>query len=341
MWRGTLIGVTVVAILGAGLWLGGETVAADRLRQHIAQSPALDAASVTPLRSPEGMGLRLEAPAVGDARAGLALPWARLLLSPTSPTTLQLDLPPEGRLTLDGRVHDLTAGAAQALLSVAPLRGMVVDALHIEARDLRIDGMALARQIDLDLAMQRLGHDAPRPARASYDADIAIDGMAQAGLSQLGLQAGELPGDLSAQGVVRLWLDGPLRPGQARPPQLVGGQTDGLTLASGDLSARIVARLAADEAGFAQGRVALYTRDAGAIVDHMAELGLIPDGARLLLRAGLSQLGRAGFAQGDAPQPGPDFPEATGDELRLPLLFQDGQMFLGTVPLGPAPRLLP
>ncbi|MFN3524560.1 MAG: DUF2125 domain-containing protein [Paracoccus sp. (in: a-proteobacteria)] len=340
MLRGTLIGVAVIAALGAGVWLGGETLAADRLRQHIAQSPGMEAAAVTPLRSTDGMGLMLEAPILGDGLTGIALPWARLLLAPTALTTVQLDLPPESTLTLDGQPHALTATSTEASLGLSPLRRLAVNALTLAARDLRIDGLALAQMIDLDLVMQRLGHDSPRAARASYDADITLDGMSPAGLAQLGIAAGALPGDLSAQGVLRLWLDGPLQPGQARPARLIGGQTDGLILTSGDLSVRIVARLSPDAEGFAEGRVALYTGDAPAMIGHMAELGLIPDGAQLLIRAGLSQLGRAEFPQSDAPMPGPVFAPAASDELRLPLVFQDGQVFIGAIPIGPAPRLL-
>lgn len=341
MLRGTLIGVAVIAALGAGVWLGGETLAADRLRQQIAQSPEMDAAAVTALRSTEGMGLMLTQPVLGDARTGIALPWARLLVAPTALTTVQLDLPPEGLLTLDGQPHSLMAASTQASLGLSPLRGLAVSSLNLAARDLQIDGLPLAGLINLDLVMQRLGHDAPRAARAAYDAEIMLEGMAPAGLGQLGIAAEALPGDLSAQGALRLWLDGPLQPGQAQPARVIGGQTDGLILSSGDLSVRIVARLSPDAAGFAEGRVALYTGDAAAMIGHMAELGLIPDGARLLIRAGLDQLGRAEFPQDDAPMPGPDFASASGDELRLPLVFQGGQVFIGAIPIGPAPRLLP
>lgn len=350
MLRKALIGTVVVAALGAGLWLGGESLAADRLRAHIAQTPEIEAQSVTPLRSTAGMGLRIEGLSVGDINAGLALPWAVMRLHPLSPATLQLDLPPEATVVHGGLVHDLTAARREARLGLAPLSGMAVDSLDMALGGLAIDGTALAEEAGLTLSLARLGHDSPQAARAAYDARVAAQGITQEGLARLGLNLAALPGDLAAEGSMRLWLDGPLNAaspgaGASNPARIIGGRTEGVTLRSGDLSLRILARLVPDGQGYALGRVALYTTDARAIIDHLVELGVLPEAASLLALAGLDQLGRAEFSDETAGSElarvaAMAFPAATEGELRLPLEFRDGRAWLGQIPVGPAPRLL-
>ena len=50
--RGMVIGTGLVLALLAGGWLGAETLASNRVAALIAQDPALQAASVSPLRDP-------------------------------------------------------------------------------------------------------------------------------------------------------------------------------------------------------------------------------------------------------------------------------------------------
>lgn len=333
-----LTGLAVLGALVAGLWLGGETWAARRAAEAIAQSPQIEATSVTPLRRPDGFGLRLEAPVLQGPGAALSLPWAELSAAPTAPFTARLILPQAGQLQLPGASVVLAAAAPAARLTVAPLREMAVDAAHLSLDGLQLDGAPAAGPVRLDAALARLGHDAPRAAHAGYDLTLAAEDLSAGLLALLGLDARALPGPVSAQGAARLWLDAAPRLQEGAPaPRPVGFQTAGLDLASADLSVRVVGRLAADEAGLAEGRLAVFTRDAGAIVDQLVALEVIPGGAALLLHAGLGQIGRAEFPEG--PYAGPAIPAPGEGELRLPLSFAGGQMSLGAVPLGPAPRL--
>lgn len=334
-----LTGLAVLLALVAGLWLGGETLAARRAAEAVARSPLVEAAAVTPLRRLTGFGLRLDAPVLRGPGAAISLPWAELSAAPTAPFTARLVLPEEGQLQLPGATVAIAAAAPAASLTVAPMRDMAVDAAQLSLDALRLDGVEAAGQVRLDAQLRRLGHDAPLAARAGYDVSVSAEQLAVELLALLGLDATALPGPVSANGAARLWFDAAPRLQEGAPaPRALGFQTAGLDLASGDLTVRVVGRLAADEAGLAEGRLGVFTRDADAIIGQLVALEVIPGGAALLLRAGLGQIGRAEFPEGS--YAGPAIPAAGTDELRLPLSFADGQMSLGAVPLGPAPRLL-
>lgn len=336
-----MMGVALLLALVAGLWLGAETWAARRAAALIAEAPEVDAAAVTPLRRLDAFGLRVEAPAVTGAGLALELPHAELSLAPTAPRTLRLTLPGEGRLRTGAGDVALAATAPEASATVAPLRDMAIDAAHLSLRDLRLDGRAAAETLQIDARLRRLGHDAPRPARAAYDLALEAAGIAPEALALGGLDAAALPGPLAATGALRVWLDDAPRLQQgARRPQLAGFETQGFDLATGDLQIRIVGRLGADASGLAEGRLAVFTRDGEAIIRQLVALEIIPAAAALLVRAGLTQLGSTDFPEAAGPLSGPAIPAPAEGELRLPLTFAGGQVSLGAIPLGPAPRLL-
>ena len=334
--RGTVIGTGLVLALLAGGWLGAETLASNRVAALIADDPSLQAASVAPLRDPRRIGIALSEPAWTDPALGVSLPWAQLYLSPTSPLTARLDLPDGGQVTQGGQVMQLGLSAPAASMALSPLNGMVPNRLDVQARDLTLDGQPLAQGLSLQARLAGLGSDAPRPARAAYDIDLGLTGLQVGGLAQLGLDPGPIPGPLSVQGPLRIWLDGTPSVTGGASPQVVGWQTAGLDLRADTIGLRIVGRLSRDDQGLAEGQVALYSTDADAMIGMAAGLGLIPAQAGMLLRAGLSQLSQADL---DDTLPGPDFPDAAQGELRLPIIMRDGQLILGGVPIGPAPAI--
>lgn len=327
-----IFGTALAASLGGAIWLGAETVAADRVRDALIDSPVMDAQRVEPLRNREGPGVRLVGPQLRSPGMALDLPWAELIIAPLSPTRPRLSLPQEARLTLRGRSLDLAADSAGAELGLSPLRQMAMDDARLSAIGLRADGLDLAGLVDGTMSLQRLGHDAPRLAGAAYDLSLRVEDVTPEALDLLGLPG--LPAAVSGDGQGRLWFDSAIFPQSGQVPRLVGLQTDQAQLRIGDLTLRIVARIVADEAGHAEGRVALYTRDAEAMLDQLVTIGIVPAQAALPLRFGLAQLGRAELppvaGQPELPQPG-------AGELRLALDFRDGQTFLGPVGLGPAP----
>lgn len=331
--RGAIIGAGLAVAVVVGGWLGAETLASRQLAAVIAADPALQAAEIRPLRDPARLGVALRDLRLEDPAMGLRLRWAALSLRPLSPLTARLDLPEALTLVQAGQERRLGLSAPDAWLALAPLNGFAPRAMRVSARDLTLDGQPLAGGFRLDAALVPLGAQAPRAARAAYDVTLALEEGEPAALDSLGFGAGLLPGPVAGSGTVRLWLDGVPAP-DAPAPQLVGWQTPGVEIAAGGIGLRLVGRLARDAQGRAEGQVALYSADSQAMIDMAAALGLIPDGARLLIRAGLSRLSETPV---DPALPGPALPEPAEGELRLPVIFRDGQIVMGGVPVGPAP----
>lgn len=334
--RGAVIGMGVLLAALAGGWLGAETMAADRVAMAVAQDPALEAGTVRPLRDPRAIGVSLQEVAWRDPALGVALPWARLSLSPAAPLTARLELPDSGRITQGGRALRLGWTAPVARLSVAPLSRMAFDRLDLRAADVSLDDQPLAGVLSLQGRLAPIGGDAPRDARAAYELQLALSGLEAGGLALLGLDPGPLPGPFALRGPLRVWLDGTPSATGAVAPRMVGWQAEGLELQAGPVALRLTGRLVRDAQGLAEGQLALYSDDSDALIGAAADLGLIPAQARLLLRAGLMQLAQAPL---DETLPGPVFPGPAEGELRLPVILRDGQMILGGVPVGPAPAI--
>ena len=78
--------------LGAGglgaAWYGGETWLSGKAREAVANSPAVEAASVAPLRDPRRIGLHLAEVEVGDDRNGFSAPGLDVYAPLTAPTTM-------------------------------------------------------------------------------------------------------------------------------------------------------------------------------------------------------------------------------------------------------------
>ncbi|MGP9805632.1 DUF2125 domain-containing protein [Paracoccus sp. NSM] len=338
MRRAIIVLTILLALLMGGIWFGGEILAANRLKAEIEARPDLAAASVTPLRAPPSLGVTIEAPRIGSASRAVGAAQMQLLVEPLAPLTLQLALPDSLALTLDGRDLALTGQDLDAMIGFSPLHGRTVKRARMQGSDLALDGQPLAGAADLRVDLNRLGFDAPRAARAAYRVTARLDDLSPQALSPLAPTLAVLATAISVEGGATLWLDAPFRPDHPRAPRLIGGQTEGIDLRLGGQALRVIGRITPDPAGLAEGQVALYARDAGAVLDVLAAAGLLPDTARLLVEAGLSQLARADIAPPF--DRGPAMPPPAEGELRLLLTMADGRMSLGPIPIGPAPFLL-
>ena len=339
MRRAIIVVTVLLALLLGALWFGGEIMAANRLQAEIEARPDLTADSVQPLRAPPALGVTVEAPRIGSGAQGIGAERAQVLVNPLSPLTLRLDLPEALTLTLGGHDHALTGQDIDGVLAFSPLHGRTVKRAEMRGSDLALDGQPLARAADLRVELNRLGFGAPRAARAAYRVSASLDEVTPQALSPLVPTLAGLGGAISVQGGAVLWLDAPVRPDSARMPMVIGAQTEGIDLLLGGQALRVIGRIAPDAAGLAEGQVALYARDAGAVLDVLAAAGLLPTGARPLVEAGLSRLARADI---EAPSDqGPAMPPPAEGELRLLLTMADGRMSIGPVPIGPAPMLMP
>lgn len=342
--------VLFLALAVAGLWLGGETLIAGQLRSLSQAGLGFQAASVTPLRQTGRIGADLRQVGLQTAIGTVQLPQAQVFMRPSSPTTLHLALPSQASLDLGSGPQPLQLTDPQASARLRPGSGLVPGLAQVSSGPMVLDGQPLAQSLSIDAAMMPLGHDAPQDSVTAYDIDLSLQGLEPAGLPQLSqaLQALGVDGKGALTGQARLWLDR-----AATPAALAGAQTlptglriDQAQLTLGRLSARIAGFVRPDADGRALGAVAIYTRDATPMLDAAAKAGLIPNGVVKLAGSMLRRLSDTALPgeqdAGDTTRPQPiAWAKPQDGELRLPLVFANGRMALGPIPLGAAPLMRP
>lgn len=327
--RGLIAVLLVVAASVAAAWIGSETWLAREAARRIADDPRIAAAQVAALRDPRRIGLHLGDVTVATAAGDAALPTLDLWAAPTAPTEFHAALPAEMILPIRGALRPVQAAGAVLSARISPASRMAVSRAALSSGPVIIDGAPAAAAVEITAALTRLGSDAPAGAGASYVVQGQADGVAPLA----GAPALQNTGLLSAAGAARIFLSGPVVPGE-RPPQIVGLASDGVTVRLGSRTARISGRIAADAEGRATGAAFVYTPDAGDWLALAAEAGLLPKGMVALAGTALAA------AAGTVPQLPPGTPppvEPQPGELRIPLLLRDGQAFLGPLPVGPAP----
>ena len=353
----------VLACLLGGAWLGGESWLAGRATALVDQRDDLAAARIAPLRDMRRAGILAEQVQIDGQAAGqgasLMLPRLDLWVPPTAPNDVQASLPDTAQLVLRGATHDLAMQDAGASLRFSPVNGMSVSRAIVRADQFSLDGAPAIAGLHLQADLARMGNDAPRDAGAAYDLTLAVDGFDPLALSTLGLPPPALPGQVGLDGTARLWLTsapgrGMMR-GQGAQPQPVGFRTDGLVLRIGELEARLVGQVVADDQGRASGRLALYSADSRGWLTALSDAGLIPAsgvmlGGALLKTLSATPMEPAADPQADKKvnpalarfkQPAMTFPEPAEGEVRLPIFLRDGKVFLGTIPIGSAPMIRP
>lgn len=328
--------VILMLLIGGGVaaaWLGGETWLAGKARGMIAADPRIEAASVTPLREFGRIGLGVEGLSMATPEGTAELPAVDVWAAATSPNQFNAALPPVMTVPLAGALREVAAEGAVLTLRVSPGNDMAISRLAAESGPVAVDGQPLLAALDAEAEMVAMGALAPRSARAAYRLtwrwqDLSPVALAPAPSALSGRA-------LSGEGTARLFLTGPLRQDAgAKPPEVVGLTSDGLTLSFGEQSVRLAGTVTAGEDGRAQGAAFVYTTDPRALTELAGELGIIPPVTAALASTAIEEIARTEveLPAGIAPPPAP----ARGEQ-RVPVIFRDGKMFLGPLPLGEAP----
>lgn len=327
--RGLIAVLLVIAASVGAAWFGGETWLAREAVRRVADDPRIAAAAVAPLREPRRIGLHLSDVTVTTPVGDAALPALDLWAAPTAPTEFHASLPGTMTLPIHGALRRVEAADARLSLRLSPASRMAVNRSAITSGPVAIDGTAAIGSVDIKATLAAIGAAAPVGARASYLLSGHVDGLAPSAVP-LPADAGEL----SAEGSAQVFLTGPVIPGDAAPPQVVGLSSDGVTMRLGEREARLTAQLTADAEGRASGTAFVYTRDIADWLALAAQAGVLPKG--MVGLAGTALAAAAGGAPTLPPGIAPP-PEPQPGEMRIPLLFRDGRTFLGPLPVGPAP----
>lgn len=346
--RRMLLFVIFSVILLGGLWLGGEALLARTIRQVAQAEPSVQVQDVTPLRHLGRLGLRATQLTIDSQGRRTTLPQVMLWAPLTGLNTLHLGLPAVIEADLLGQPYKIGLDQAGARATLAPLNGMAIRRLSANSGKVTLNDQPLAEAADLQLTLSRLGHAVPRDAATSYDLKLDLRNADPRAFIPARLPEGRL--SIAGQG--RVWLDRILTPAALQsgdPPRPVGLRADEIRMSLGNLGLRLIGRVLADESGRAQGQLMIYTADAPAILALVVEQGLLPPGVADTIGRMLQQISDATpdtpadssptAGRIAAPELEPmHFPKPADNELRLPLSFRDGRMFLGPMPLGAAPR---
>lgn len=331
--RTLLILILLVAGGAAGAWLGGEAWLARKAQGLIARDPRIEAEAVTPLRDFGRIGLGLSGVQMETPQGPAALPQVELWAAPTSPNEFHASLPPEMTLPLMGRARAVAAQGAVLSLRVSPGSEMAISRLAAASGPVTVDGRPLLSGLTAQAQLVAMGAAAPRAARAAYQLEWRWQDLAPGAL--LDAPPPRAAQALSAEGAARIFLTAPLRQAEgAAPPDLVGLTSDGMTLTLGGQSLRLAGTVTAGEDGRAEGAAFVYTADPRGLMQLLGEAGLIPQATVALAGTALETVAQAGA---ELPPGIPAPAEPQKGESRIPLIFRDGRMFLGPVPLGEAP----
>ncbi|GIX12568.1 MAG: hypothetical protein KatS3mg118_0527 [Paracoccaceae bacterium] len=330
-----LIAVILAAVLGWSGWWWFAAQARQRaiagwLEERREAGWVAEASAISVAGFPGRFDLGLEGLALADPDAGWAwdAPSLQILSLAYRPGHVIVIWPERQRLSVPGET---------ATLAVERMRGSVVfvpgSALEPERAVIEIyapaatgSGGWTASAARMRIATRRLADDtAPGHAQELFvEAEsVLLPEPLRRRIDPLGALGEAVP---LMRLDVALGFDAPWdrHAVEGRKPALIALSLRDLAAEWGELRLEARGRLHAGPDGLALGRIDLVARGWREMLRRAVAAGVIQPWLADALEAGL---GVAAFMSGDA------------GTLRVPLVFEDGSMMLGPVPIGPAPRL--
>ena len=320
----------VAGLFWSGLWLAGAELARGAITAWLAERRAegwlAEAEPVKVTGYPARFELRLEVLDLADPDTGLAwaAPGLRLTSDAWDPLDLHLDWPTDQVIaTPEGRVAFTTAGMG-ARLALAPDPALTLRAAAFELQEGALASTAgwRARLAEARLSAGRIEDRADRLALSF----TAAEAEPSAPLLALLDPRGRLPRMIDRLEIeADVDFDAPwdIHAIDRRRPQPTRIDLSRLAARWGQLELMAAGDLAVDAEGRATGTLQLRAVNWREMLALGQDTGLIPPDLASTLETALALLAAA-----------------TGrpETLEVPLIFTGGEMFLGPVPLGPAPR---
>ena len=320
--------VLAVSGLWGGYWFVGSTALERAARGWLASAaPGVTATAVDVAGFPNRFDLTLT-----DLRVGKAgevvwnAPFLQLLMLSYKPWHLIAAFPPGQTVTLaDGTVLAVTADKLQASLVVTPTRAVALDRIVVAG-----DGLGVAVDGTPGLSLDSLRF-ATRldPARVdTHEIGLDLNGLRPAAAVLTALPDRPLPkGDASVHVDAFLGFSAPLdRFAGATQPVPVLIEVKEARLVWDDIVIGATGRLTPDAEGLAQGQIDLTLSGWNSAIALAVAAGVL----RPEIAPTWAELARR-MAEASA----------TPGRIDLALVFANGRMRLGPLPLGPAPRLSP
>ena len=292
--RSLILLAVLLAILLGLVWVGGEALLAARARQALAGDGAFTAAGVDPLPGPARLGLRLESPRLELGAIGaLRLAQLDIVAGPLNLARMTADFPTDGALDIAGQALPVALRGARMQARLAPLSNLALGDASLIVDGVDLDGAVAIEGLSLRAQLTRVAPDAPPRALAAYAVDLSLVRADGGALPPMDGAAALMP-PISADGALTVWLsDAPARGvlsrgADTRPPVMIGAESrSGIEIGIGDQALRLSGRLAAAADGLAEGAIALDGADPDAVLDLLADAGLIAPMAAPIVGAAL------------------------------------------------------
>lgn len=318
------IGVAVVAAVWSGWWFLGATAfergAVAGIEAARTEGWRIDYADLSVSGFPNRFDTTVDAPRVTapDGSVTWSAPFLQVFalsyrpnrFIAVAPREMVLDVP-AGRLDIG---NDDLRGSAAISASTRPelLRATVA------AQALTLSGAGLDGRIDTaQLALRQIG------GATEYDVALGVSGIEPGEALRAVIDPFEaLPATISTLDIdLHATLDRALEADPEGMPRITALDFRAARLVWGELRVSVTGLLEIDADGVPEGTLTLDLRGWQSALRLAVSLGLLPVERLPLLSAGLAAMA-----------------EADGS-ASMDLVFADGQMRLGLVPLGPAPRL--
>lgn len=330
--RIVLAGVALLAIVWGGYWFVGARAVESNTKAWFA---ARNGGAITASHAgidvggfPNRFDLKVSAPLVYDStsRSGWQAPEFKVYALSYRPNHLIAVWPDTQRLQLNGEMLDMSSDDLRASLVLRGGTALDIDRITLvgNAMELRSDRGWQAAAQTLRLASRKVGDESALHEIALELLDLSPDPAWRAGVDPRGLQPARIDG---LRLDMRVAFDAPLnRHGAAggTPPRPTAVDLRDLRLVWGELMLRGEGRLEFDGHGIPEGKITLEAENWRAMLDLAVAAEFVHPEAAETWSRGLQVLEDHGGREG---------------VLEVPLHFSNGQMRLGALPLGPAPRL--
>lgn len=328
--RALLVTILVAAALWAGYWFVGsralESGVADWFAAQEAQGRAASNAGVAVQGFPNRFDLTVTEPKVADPARGLSweAPFAQVFAMTWKPWHVIAALPDSQTVGLPDQTVDVSSSRLRGSLVVDPDTDLTLDRITLEGDNLRLASdrgwsTALARLL---LATRRDAADASTHEVYLEASSITPDQNFRMGLKSIS----DLP-----ELIDRLRIDA--KAGLSAPIDRFAGQTRPAlqrlelreaALDWGKFSLTAKGAVQPDAQGIADGRIDIRVAPWRDLVPVLVAAGLVTAEVAPTVTRAMELLAQQG---------------ANPEVLEVPLVFAQGRMTLGPIPLGPAPRM--
>ena len=320
-----------IAVVFAALWGGYWIVGSMAVERGVAQwFDDQNALGITASRDdisvsgfPSRLDLTITNPQLADRVAGWAwnAPFVQVLSMTWKPWHLIAALPNDQQVQVDGQKVDITSSKMAASVRVSPTTDIVLQEAVIEGHDILAASDAGWKVAAKSLVLA-LAPDPSDPLAQRLGLRIA-DLVPAPELAALVPELGDRISIVHLDAVLTFSAAFDRHIAQTQP-RLTGLNVSGLAVTWGSLKVQATGQVDRAADGFAQGQIDFRIENWRQIPALVVALGLVrPEMADAVSR-GVEALARDG---GDP------------ERLNLPLVFADGRMSLGPLPLGAAPRL--